>query len=318
MKDRFHEPVLVSEVVEFLAPGDGKVVVDATIGGGGHAEALLESTGPGGGRIRRLIGIDRDPEALEFAEDRLKKHGDRLSLQKGVFEALPGILDKEGISEVDGILLDLGVSRHQLSSPERGFSIREDGPLDMRMDPEEGETAAELLKRLGEKEIADIIYQYGEERFSRRIARSIKESRKGGWPVETTSELARLVAAAVPGRRGKIHPATRTFQALRIAVNRELESLDKALADIPALLAARGRAVIISYHSLEDRRVKQSFAREARGCQCPPGRPVCTCEGKPRLSILTRKPVRPGDEEIKKNPAARSARLRAARKPAEE
>lgn len=314
MKDRFHEPVLVSEVIEYLAPGDGKVMVDATIGGGGHARAVLDRPGAGGGMIEKLIGIDLDPEALDFAAGRLKEHQSRVSLHQGSFEDLPGILAKEGLEKVDGVLLDLGVSLHQLTKPERGFGIREDGPLDMRMDPAEGESAAGLLKRLGEKEMADLIYKYGEERFSRRIARAIVQRREEGRPVETTGELARLVERAVSGKRGKIHPATRTFQALRIAVNRELSRLETALCDIPGLLAPEGRAVIISYHSLEDRRVKQSFQKEAKGCTCPPGQPVCTCEARTRLQVLTRKPVRPGEDEIGKNPAARSARLRAARK----
>jgi len=313
MKDRFHEPVLVSEVIEFLAPGDGKVIVDATIGGGGHAEAVLE-TGPGGGRIKKLVGIDRDGEALEFAADRLRKHEDRLSLHQGGFDEMSAILEKEGISSADGVLLDLGVSWRQLTSPQRGFSIKADGHLDMRMDPSEGESAAGLLKRLGEKEMADLIYKYGEERRSRRIARAIVKRREEGRPVETTSELAGLVESVASGRREKIHPATRTFQALRIAVNDELSRLDKALAGLPGVLGDCGRAVIISYHSLEDRRVKQSFAREAKGCHCPEGRPVCACEGRPRFKVLTKKPVRPSEEEIRRNPAARSARLRAAEK----
>ncbi len=318
MKDKYHEPVLVSRVIEFLAPGDGKVIVDATIGGGGHAEAVLEETGPGGGRIKKLVGIDRDAEALEFAADRLQKHEDRLSLHQGGFDEMGAVLEKEGLPAVDGVLFDLGVSWRQLTSPQRGFSIKEDGPLDMRMDPSEGESAAGLLKRLGEKEMADLIYKYGEERLSRRIARAIVKRREEGRPVETTSDLAGLIKSISSGRREKIHPATRTFQALRIAVNDELWRLDKALAELPDVLSNGGRAVIISYHSLEDRRVKQSFAREARGCRCPEGWPVCTCDGRPRFKALTGKPVRPTEEEIKRNPAARSARLRAAEKSAED
>lgn len=307
MTDFRHEPVLVSAVLDFLVPSGKKVMVDGTVGGGGHARALLEK-----GPELRLVGLDRDDEALAAAEENLKPFGERATLLKADFAELPGVLEKLGLPAVDGVLLDLGVSRHQLTAGRRGFSFREDAPLDMRMDPSEGESAAELLLRLSERELAQLIFAYGEEPLSRRIARAVVERRREKRPVRTTGELRELVEQVAGGRPAKIHPATRTFMALRIAVNRELERLERVLAAIPEALCPGGRAVVISYHSLEDRRVKEAFAREAKGCVCPPDLPVCACGKKPRLALLTRKPVMPGEAEVARNAAARSARLRAA------
>jgi len=308
----FHEPVMVDEVFRFLAPGPGRVIVDGTLGGGGHAAAALSWAGSGGEGIKLLVGIDRDPEAIGEAGARLAPFSGRVRIRQGEFERLNEILCEEGIDKVDGVLLDLGVSRHQLTAPERGFSLMSDGPLDMRMDPGSGECAAELLLRLGESELSRLIREFGEERFARRIARAVVERRDSGRPVRTTRELAELIERTVPGRRERIHPATRTFMALRIAVNRELERLKKALAELPEALAPGGRTVVISYHSLEDRLVKRSFVEQSRSCVCPPGLPECVCGTRPRLQVLTRRPARPSVEETAKNPAARSARLRAA------
>jgi len=307
MTESFHDPVMVAEVMDLLAPGPDKTVLDGTLGGGGHSEALLR------GGLGRLIGLDRDDEALARAGERLAAFGDRAVIRKSDFAEMGAALDGLGIETVDGILLDLGVSRHQLTAGHRGFSLRQDGPLDMRMDPAAGETAAELLARLSEREIADLLFSLGEEPASRRIAREIAARRKAGQPARTTAELrAAVEKAAGTGRPGHIHPATRTFMALRIAVNDELGRLDRALAEIPGRLKPGGRAVVISYHSLEDRRVKTSFAGEAKGCDCPPQFPVCVCGKKPRLKLLTRKAAVPTPAEVETNPAARSAKLRAA------
>lgn len=311
----YHDPVMVSEVIHYLAPGPGRVIADATLGGGGHSDAVLSWAGSGGGKIKLLIGIDRDPEALEAAAERLSGYGSRAVLKRGCFDDLRVILEEEGEDKVDGILLDLGASRHQLTEGRRGMSFSGDGPLDMRMDPQNGESAADLLARLDEKSLAGIIRDYGEERYARRIARAIVDKREKGTPLKTTGELKRLVEACVPaGKRDRIHPATRTFMALRIAVNQELDRLEAVLEIIPECLADEGRAVVISYHSLEDRLVKRSFVREAKGCICPPRLPRCVCNKSPRLEVLTRRPVRPSGEEVARNPAARSAKLRAARR----
>ncbi len=302
-----HEPVMVAEVLEFLVPGAGRVMVDCTLGGGGHAEALLSGVGPGGGTIDRLIGIDRDPEALAAARERLSRFGERAVVERGVFDELPGILDGLGIEKADGVLMDLGASYHQLTRAERGMSFMADGPLDMRMDPEAGESAAEFVAGRSERELADVIRGFGEERHAKRIARALK-----AHPPSTTAELRALVEKAAPSPgRSRIHPATRTFMALRIAVNRELERLEQAMENLPGVLGEGGRAVVTSYHSGEDRIVKEAIAREVRGCACPPGLPVCACGGRPRLRALTKKPVRPSQEEVTGNPAARSAKLRA-------
>jgi 16S rRNA (cytosine1402-N4)-methyltransferase len=288
-----HVSVLPAEVLAALDPQPGQVLVDATVGAGGHARLLAGRLGPGG----RLIGLDQDPAVLERARPRLE--GLPVTLVHGNFEGLRAELDRLGVEAVDGVLADLGVCSDQLDDPARGLSFSQPGPLDMRLDPGAGETAGDLLRRLNERDLADLIYEYGEERFSRRIARKIVEVRRR-QPLRTTEELADLVRRCVPrppraGRRKPpIDPATRVFQALRIAVNRELDALDAFLRDLPRCVRPGGRAAVISFHSLEDRRVKNAF-RE-----------------RETWEALTRKPVQAGEEEVRDNPRARSARLRAA------
>jgi S-adenosyl-methyltransferase MraW len=299
----------LAESLEYLAPKENEVFVDATLGLGGHSEAILKAA-----ENTRVIGIDRDSEAVEKAKKRLEKFGGRVSIYHANFSGIKRVLSEAKIESVDGVLADLGVSSLQFDSETRGFSFRFDAPLDMRMDANsDAETAAELLERLTEEEIADLIYKYGEERFSRRIARRIVWKREIGEPVKTTKELAETVEKAV-GRKPKdrIHPATRTFQALRIAVNDELEILENFIRDAVDVLKTKGRLVIISFHSLEDRIVKQTLQSLAGKCQCPPHIPKCVCGAVKKIEILTRKPVVPGDFENEENPRARSAKLRAA------
>ncbi len=289
-------------------------MIDGTFGGGGHAFRLGEELQPTG----RLIVIDRDPAALaalEEAHSRLAALSLTIIPIRGNFRKLSDLLDEREIPMVDGILLDLGVSSHQLDAGDRGFSFRADAPVDMRMDPESGETAVELLARLEEKEIARLLWEYGEERWAARIAKFIVE-RLAKEPILTTKQLADVVSAAIPkgAQPPDTHPATRTFQALRIAVNDELGALRDALDAGVARLAPGGRMAVISYHSLEDRIVKQAFARLAGRCQCPPGLPMCQCGAKEVIKIVTRKPVSPSQEEIAGNARARSAKLRVAEK----
>lgn len=307
--DVFHRPVMVAEIIASLRCRAGAVYVDGTLGGGGHAEAILENTAPDG----LLIGIDADGDALREAGRRLERFGARKILVKGNFANMETILAGMNIGEVDGILLDLGVSSHQLDTAERGFSFTLDAPLDMRMDRSRGIGACELINTLSGDELARIIRDYGEERMAKRIARAIVESRTVS-PLRTTAQLAAVVAGAVPGQRGpvRIHPATRTFQALRIAVNDELASLRKAVAAGAERLREGGRFSVIAFHSLEDRIVKNAFRAAEKGCLCPPDLPVCACGGKPKLKVITRKPVVPGEAEIRDNPRARSAKLRTA------
>ena len=289
-------------MLTFLAVRPGGVYIDGTVGGGGHAEAILESSAPDG----RLLGLDRDPGALEAAGERLARFGGRAVLRHGSFARLAALA--EGFAPADGVLLDLGLSSLQLADPARGFAFSREGPLDMRFDPTApGPTAADLVNGLPVKELAALLYRYGEERQAGRIAEAIVAAR----PLETTRQLAEVIERAV-GRRGRIHPATRTFQALRIAVNKELEALEAALPQAVDLLRPGGRLVVISFHSLEDRIVKRFLRRESRDCICPPETPVCTCGHTAQLRLLTRKPVRPDPEEVERNPRARSARLRAA------
>jgi 16S rRNA (cytosine1402-N4)-methyltransferase len=304
--ENVHASVLLAETIELLAPMPGDVFVDATLGLGGHTQALLETEA-----TLRVIGIDQDIEAMQLAKERLKQFGDRVEFRQGNFADIRKLADS-----ADGILADLGVSSLQFDSETRGFSFRFDAPLDMRMDAEgEDETAAELLERLSEEEIANIIYGYGEERFSRRIARRIVERRSSGSPVRTTKELAELVERSVPRKpKDKIHPATKTFQALRIAVNRELEVLERFLKDSIDLLKPNGRLAIISFHSLEDRMVKQAFLKASGKCQFPPRIPQCICGAAKQVEILTKKPITAGDDELDVNPRSRSAKLRAVRK----
>lgn len=292
-----HVSVLPAEVLAGLQPGPGGHFIDGTLGGGGHAQALLEASAPGG----RLLGIDADPAALAAAGARLAPFGERAMLAHGNFRAIGALARQHGFGQVDGILLDLGVSSHQLDTAERGFSFNADAPLDMRLDPSEGATAADLVNELPEAELADLIFRYGEERGSRRVARLIVEARRR-HPIERTLELAEIVARALGGRHGKIHPATRTFQALRIAANRELESLEAALPQAVALLAPGGRLAVISFHSLEDRIVKLFFRAES-GYGGGAG---------DRLAIITKKPIEAGEAEARANPRSRSAKLRVA------
>jgi len=303
-----HTSVMPEEVLEFLQPRPGGIYVDGTLGGGGHAGLILESTNPDG----RLVGFDRDPEALATASARLARFGERFTPVHANFSEAPGELARLGIDRVDGMLLDLGVSSWQLDSAARGFSFREDGPLDMRMNPQEGESAAEVLASLDEQELADIFFTLGEERYARRIARAIVR-RRGEQPLSTTLELAELVRGAVPGGHvpARIHPATRVFMALRIYVNRELEHVEQGVARAIELLRVGGRLVVISFHSLEDRLVKNLFRDAARTCVCPPEFPVCACNVEPKVKVLTRKSVKASDAEIAANSRSRSAVLRA-------
>jgi 16S rRNA (cytosine1402-N4)-methyltransferase len=299
--------------MQFLSPERGGLFVDCTVGLGGHSEAILEASPE-----TRVIGIDRDSAALSASRERLTAYGVRFRAAHADFRELDRILKDLDESEPAGVLADLGVSSLQFDSPTRGFSFRFEAPLDMRMNPQgDEESAADLLLRLPEEEIAAIIFQYGEERNSRRIARWIVESREQGKPITTTKELADLVARAAGKRKNwKIHPATRTFQALRIAVNRELEDLGRFVATAVDLLQPDGRFVVISFHSLEDRIMKQEFRRLSGYCQCEfRGRAdVCTCGARRAVEILTKRPVVPDDFELDANPRSRSAKLRACRK----
>jgi 16S rRNA (cytosine1402-N4)-methyltransferase len=307
-----HRPVLLRETIELLEPVRGGLFVDGTLGLGGHSEAILEASAD-----TRVLGIDRDREALRFARERLARFKERFRAAHADFRDIARVMQEAGEESASGILVDLGVSSLQFDAAHRGFSFRHDAPLDMRMDAEsDEETAAEMLARLPEEEIARLIFEYGEERRSRRIARWIVERRERGEPIRTTRELAELVArAAGPQRRTEhIHPATRTFQALRIAVNGELEGLGQFVETAIDLLQADGRFAAISFHSLEDRIVKRTLRRLSGQCECPPRSPVCSCGARRTVEILTRRPVVPGDVEVEENPRARSAKLRAARR----
>ena len=305
-----HRPVLLEETLQFLAPERGGLFIDGTLGLGGHSEAILKSN-----EETRVLGMDLDPAALEYARDRLATFGERFRGFQANFRAIREVLEEADEREPNGILVDLGVSSMQFDSPERGFSFRFDAPLDMRMDPTTGATAADLLQQLPESEIARIIFEYGEERHSRRIARRIVERREQGRPITTTTELADLVRLAIGGnQRHQIHPATRTFQALRIAVNHELEKLGEFVESAVDLLIPDGRFVGISFHSLEDRILKRELRKLSGRCECPPRLPVCECGAREVVEVLTRRPVAPGPREVEENPRARSAKLRACRK----
>ena len=310
-----HIPVLYHEIIHALQPRRGGLYVDGTLGAGGHAWGILQASSPDG----RLLGLDLDPHALALAAEKLAPFGERAILVHASYRTLAEQLQRLGWAAVDGILLDLGVSSMQLDAGERGFSFLVDAPLDMRFDPTSPLSAADLVNSLGEAELADIIYRYGEERYARQVARAIVRSR----PLHTTRQLAELVARVVGSRKtaassarggGRIHPATRTFQALRIAVNRELEALEAVLPQAVQVLAVGGRLVVISFHSLEDRLVKQFMRREARDCLCPPRQPVCTCGHRATLRELSRQPLKPQPAEAQQNPRSRSARMRAAQK----
>lgn len=305
-----HEPVMLAEAVAGVATTPAGRYVDATVGLGGHAAAILDAAG----EQSRLLGIDRDPQALEIAAQRLAAYGDRVMLVHGNFADIEQLCAAHGFNAVDGVLLDLGVSSLQLEQPGRGFSFQRDEPLDMRMDPGEATTAAEIVNETPERELAALIWRYGEERRSRRIARAIV----GRRPLRTTGELVGAIEQAVGRGRGRgrpqqAHPATQTFQALRIAVNRELEHLDSVLVSSHGLLDGAGaRLVVISFHSLEDRAVKRYFRLHASDCICPPRTPVCICDHRATLRLITRRVRRPGEAEVARNPRARSARLRIA------
>lgn len=291
-----HVPVFAEEVLFWLMPQKPMVILDCTVGYGGHAEILLKNSDS----ATRLIGLDQDPQAIAFSQERLMEFGGRVMLKKGNYRDMKSHLTEMGVSKVGGVLFDLGASSPQLDDPVRGFSFRQDGPLDMRMDQTSGMTAAALVNGSQEHDLADIIFQYGEERYSRRIARAIVRERAQG-PIETTGALASVIAGAVPSayRHGRIHCATRTFQALRIAVNRELDGLAPSLLDAADLLAPGGRMCAISFHSLEDRIVKHTLRSLAQGPDA-------------RLSLLTKKPILPSEQECRTNPRARSAKLRVA------
>jgi len=301
-----HIPVLYQEVLAGLQIKPGGRYIDGTVGGGGHAHGILVASMPDG----EFLGIDADPMAVASAGERLAEFGKRVTLVQGNFADLEEITLEHGFGPVDGILLDLGFSSLQLEAAGRGFSFQLDGPLDMRFDPSQTTTAADLVNSLSVEELASILFRYGEEPRSRRIARAIVVER----PINTTGELAALVEKTV-GRRNRkkrLHPATRTFQALRMAVNEELECLAEALPQALRLLVPGGRLTVISFHSLEDRLVKQFFRREARNCLCPPEVPICVCSHRATLGIVTKKPIRPSAEEAAANPRSRSAKLRVA------
>lgn len=286
-----HLPVLTEEVLRHIDPAAGRIYADVTLGAGGHARAILERSEPDGA----LVGTDRDPSALDAAREALAEFGERVMLRKARMRDLREVLTSLGVDRVDGVLADLGVSSAQLDIAERGFSLAHDGPIDMRMDPTEGETALELIGRSDAEQLADVIYQYGEERKSRRIARSLRQAYEEG-ELETTGDLRRAVHRATGPKRGRIDPATRTFQALRIAVNDELGDLEALLGQLPSVLRVGGVVAVISFHSLEDRMVKHTFRNSAH------------------LTPLTKRPIVASDEERETNPRSRSAKLRAARR----
>ena len=307
----FHEPVMLEEAVQSLRCVSGGIYVDGTLGGGGHARKILERSAPDG----LLIGIDRDEDAIAASEKSLQPFGRRKILVKGNFADIGNILTNLEIGEVDGVLLDLGVSSHQLDTADRGFSFSSDAPLDMRMDRGSRYSARDLVNLSPEKELKQLIREYGEEPMAGRIARAIS-ARRESEPIRTTAELADVVSRAVrrPGVHGKIHPATRTFQAIRMAVNQELPNLHRAVEAAVDRLRSGGRLSVISFHSLEDRIVKDTLKRHATDCICPPRTPVCVCGHRADLKLLSRKPVTAGSDEVSANPRSRSARLRAAQK----
>jgi len=302
--------VMVEEVMQALAPHPGSLQIDGTLGGGGHAVRILEAISPDG----RLLGLDADADAIDRAGRRLAPYASRAVLRQANFEDLGRVAAETGFDPSDGVLLDLGLSSYQLADEGRGFSFRAAGPLDMRFDPAHGRPASDLVSRLDEAELAALFRRYGEEPFAGRVARAVVSARRQ-QPILTSAELAGVVERAIPGRpsgRRRVHPATRVFQALRIAVNRELETLEPALAGALQLLRPGGRIVVLTYHSLEDRIVKRFMATERRGCVCPPEVPVCVCGRAPRLRIVPGAAATPSSQEIASNPRARSARLRAA------
>jgi len=306
-----HTTVLLHEAVEGLKIKENGIYVDCTLGGGGHSSLIASKLGKEG----RLFSLDQDEEALRAAKERLKSYGDKITFIKTNFKDVKQVLQDRGILAVDGILFDLGVSSPQLDVGERGFSYQHDAPLDMRMNQKQHLTAEEIINTWSEEELADIIYRYGEEKFSRKIAKKIVRSREKS-KIITTGELAALIKEAIPApaRRKGPHPAKRTFQAIRIAVNDELNVFKEALQDAVHLLSPGGRVSVITFHSLEDRICKTIFHEYAQGCICPPDFPVCTCGRTPTIKIITKKPLLPSSDELERNPRARSAKLRIAEK----
>lgn len=306
-----HITVLLNEAVEGLNLKPDGTYVDCTLGGAGHSSLIASKLGQGG----RLIAIDQDDTALANARERLAPYMDRVSLVKSNFRHLKQVVEEQGLTGVDGVLFDLGVSSPQLDEGERGFSYNADAPLDMRMDQQSPITAYDVVNEWDEEEIAKLIWEYGEEKFSRRIARQITLHREKS-PIRTTGELVEIIKEAIPAaaRRTGPHPAKRTFQAIRIAVNDELNAFREAVVDAIDLLNPGGRVSVITFHSLEDRICKQVFQEYAKGCTCPPSFPICTCGNQPVVNIVTRKPIVPGEAELAANPRARSAKLRVAEK----
>ena len=298
-----HVPVLVDEVMTGLQVQPGGRYLDATLGAGGHTASILRASAPDG----QVLGLDTDPEAVSFSLQLLRPFGDRIIAQVANFRNLENVVTALGFRSVDGVLLDLGFSSRQLADARRGFSFMLDGPLDMRLDTKQEETAADLVNHLPEAELADLLWRYGEERHSRRIARIIVRAR----PISSTRQLAELISREM-GQRARIHPATKAFQALRIAVNNELENLSQALPQARNVLRSGGRLAVISFHSLEDRVVKHFYQQEAQDCICPPETPICICQHRATLRVISRKPIRPSGKEVTANPRSRSARLRIA------
>ena len=301
-----HRPVLYNEIIHVLQPNRAGRYVDGTLGAGGHAWGILKASEPEG----RLLGLDLDPEALRLARDRLAPFRKRAFIVQASYTNFRAQLDELGWEMVDGILLDLGLSSMQMDTSERGFSFQQDGSLDMRFDPRNPVQAADLVNNLTEAELADLLFKYGEERRSRQVARAIVLAR----PIHTTRQLAKVVASATRSGKQGMHPATRTFQALRIAVNQELDALAKVLPEAIISLVPGGRLAVIAFHSLEDRIVKQYFRQESTDCLCPPWQPMCTCGHSATIREITRRPMRPTQDEIRQNSRARSARLRVAEK----
>ncbi|MBR5291901.1 MAG: 16S rRNA (cytosine(1402)-N(4))-methyltransferase RsmH [Clostridia bacterium] len=305
-----HVPIMLPEVMELLKPERGGLFVDGTLGGGGHSEGILSRLSSG-----RLYGIDRDGNAIAAASARLAPFGDKFKAIRGNFFDMKELLMAEGVSGVDGILLDLGVSSHQLDTPERGFSYHEDAPLDMRMDDRAALSAYDVVNGYGVEELAGIIKDYGEERFAFRVANAIAREREK-QPINSTVQLAEIIKSAIPAanRREGPHPARRTFQAIRIEVNGELAELGRAVESAHDLLNPGGVLAVITFHSLEDRIVKQAFKKFENPCTCDPRAPMCTCGKVPTAKILTKKPLAPGDEELEINPRSRSSKLRGIQK----
>lgn len=306
-----HKPIMLGQVVTALLPERGGIFVDCTLGGGGHSEAILDRLPEGS----RLIGIDRDGDALAAAQERLQSYGNKFSALRGNFFDIKRILNREGLESVDGILADLGVSSWQLDNAKRGFSYMQDAPLDMRMDDRASLTARDVVNDYGQQELTRLLRDYGEERWASRIASFIVEKRKG-QPIETTGQLVDIIKAAIPAsaRREGPHPAKRSFQAIRVEVNGELEGLGSALEDMVDCLGPFGRLAVITFHSLEDRIAKQTFAKLNKPCICSPKAPICTCGKTPVVKLVSRKPILPTESELEDNPRARSAKLRVVEK----